>query len=226
MSYDKACVTEQFLLYCELMFSAYELPWTSHSNKGYSPCSCINISYLHREPILVSCSFLLSCCAHCFTTIGMRCHKYHFCHDKHETHLLSRQRYACREKTFAATKACLSRQNILVKSNIPHDKHVFVTTKVLSRQAYFCHDKDGLRVCRNKYTFVVTEDVFCRDKKDTFGSSSQWYFTCMPTHHLPSSCFKTQAKQPLDTAQAKNKTKNTKTSGLALHLIFESFFTV
>ena len=154
MPYGNACITEQLLLNCELMFSAYELPWTSHSNKGYSPLSCINNSYLHRQPILVSCSFLLSYCAHCFTTIGRSCHKYHFCHDKHVTHLLSQQRYVCCEKTFVATKACLSQQNILVKSNIRHNKHVSVTTKVLLQQTYFCHDKDVLRVMC--YVFVAT----------------------------------------------------------------------
>ena len=39
---------------------------------------------------------------------------------------------------------------------ICRDKHVFVTTSILSsRQKY---------VCRDKHTFVATKDVFCRDK--------------------------------------------------------------
>ena len=44
-----------------------------------------------------------------------------FCHDK--------QRYACHKKSFVATKIFC------------HDKHNFVTTKLLSWQAYFCHNK-------------------------------------------------------------------------------------
>ena len=49
------------------------------------------------------------------------------CCDK--TRLLSRQKYACRDKTFVATNIC-------------RDKHNFAVTKVL-RQAYFCRDTCG-----------------------------------------------------------------------------------
>ena len=82
---------------------------------------------------------------------------------------LSRQKYACRDKTFRATNTCLSQQicvstNILSRQNIfCRDKHNFVSTKVLSRQAYFCCDKRRLlsrqtRVCRDK-TFVAAKMI-------------------------------------------------------------------
>ena len=62
-----------------------------------------------------------------YNTIGGRCHKDHFCRDKHafvETDTcLSRQ-----NSSFAATKVSLSREKFC------RDKYVFVATKVLSRQ--------------------------------------------------------------------------------------------
>jgi len=77
--------------------------------------------------------------------VGVSCHKYHFCRDKHvlwqqifvaaniilswhaylcrdKTRLLSRQKYACCDQTFATKK-------------------LFVTTTVWSQQAYFCRRK-------------------------------------------------------------------------------------
>ena len=60
-----------------------------------------------------------------------------FCHDKcacHDKHVFVMTKHVfCHDKSMLiATK--------LVMTNICHDKHVFVT-KVLSSQAYFCHDK-------------------------------------------------------------------------------------
>ena len=83
-----------------------------------------------------------------------------------QTRLLSRQKYACHDKTFVATKLCWSR-----------DKHNFVATKafvatsvakLLLRQNY---------VCRNK-RFVATKirlslQNICRDKNYTCSSSRQ-----------------------------------------------------
>ena len=46
---------------------------------------------------------------------------------------LSRQKYACRDKTFVVTKLCLSRQ-------ICRDE-TLVAKNVLSQQAYVCRDK-------------------------------------------------------------------------------------
>ena len=56
---------------------------------------------------------------------GGSCCKYHFCRDKHKKRVLSRQKYACRDKAFVVTKFCVLRRSI------------FVATKVLSRQSYF-----------------------------------------------------------------------------------------
>ena len=103
------------------------------------------------------------------------CRRTRVCRDK--TRLLSRQKYACRDKTFVVT-------------NISPDKH-----KLFSRQAYFCRDKItfvatslllsqqicvllrqtrlvSTKVCLSrqkfyscKHTFVATKDVFCPDKR-------------------------------------------------------------
>ena len=88
---------------------------------------------------------------------------------------LLRQNYTCRDKTFAATKLCLLRQNIFVATKVLswqifvmkntcllqqkfcHNKH----TKVLSwqncllRQQYFCHETCIL-LSRQKTCFVMT----------------------------------------------------------------------
>ena len=58
--------------------------------------------------------------------IGGSCHKYHFCRDK--IRLLSRQKYACRDKTFVATN-------------------------VLPRQAYFCRNKRRVLSCLSRQNF-------------------------------------------------------------------------
>ena len=75
--------------------------------------------------------------------IGWSCHK------------CSRQKYACRDKTFVATKLCLSRQKTKTKNFVvvvvvvvvvfpaKHTKHVFVATK--------------LTFCRDKHVFVATK---------------------------------------------------------------------
>ena len=112
-----------------------------------------------------------------------------FCREKKKC-LLSRQRYACHDQTFVATKLCLLYVNkiIFVATNIFRNKHMFVTknicrnkynfvaTKVLSQQAYFCRDKRRVLsqltcVCRDKNMLVATNIFFCRDKNDTCGSS-------------------------------------------------------
>ena len=99
-----------------------------------------------------------SCLEHC-TIIGWSCHKhlfflFSFCCDK--TRLLSRQKYACRDKhisvaikrnfcvcrdklTFVATNTCFSRQNTS-----------FVATKACLSRQIVC-------VCRDKYLFVATK---------------------------------------------------------------------
>ena len=61
---------------------------------------------------------------------------------------LSWQKYACHDKTSAATKLCLSQQNI------------FAVTKLLSQQIFVI---TNTCVCCDKY-FFMTKDVFCYDK--------------------------------------------------------------
>ena len=45
---------------------------------------------------------------------------------------------------------------------------IFVVTKLLLQQTHVCRDKKLLSrqyyVCHGKHTFVMTKDVFCRDK--------------------------------------------------------------
>ena len=124
----------------------------------------------------------LSCtCMHTVLfTIGGRCHNFFFfsfffvatfcvCHDK--THLLSQQKYASRDKDFVEKKLCLLQQpknchdKSFVMTNICCDKHNFVVTKLLSRQACFCCDK---------YVFVITKHVFCRDKSMLVETKHLW----------------------------------------------------
>ena len=64
-------------------------------------------------------------------------------------------------KMFVTTNTCLSQQKA----------HNFVTSKVLSQQAHFYHDKRHVlswKTCVSKPTCV------CHDKNDTCGSSRQW----------------------------------------------------
>ena len=85
-----------------------------------------------------------------------------FCHDKHVFTMTNMclswqnmsfvatkvyQKYACTscsdKKKKIMTELCLSRQSIFVAINICLDKHVFVTTKLLSWQAYFYCNKEA-----------------------------------------------------------------------------------
>ena len=111
---------------------------------------------------------------HLFFIIGESCHKYNFCHNK---------------TSFVTTKICLSWQNVFVATrvtNICRNKRnfvrtnmcllCFVMTKVLSWQAYFCHDKRYVLsmtcVCHNK-TFVMTKIILmAAPVSDTFFSFS------------------------------------------------------
>ena len=103
---------------------------------------------------------------------GGSCRKYNFVAIKvfHDQHI------------FVTTNRCLSWQNmsfVITKSMLMFvttkyfccNKQVFVATKALSQQAYFCHDQKCVlswqtHVCRNK-TFVTTNY--------TCGSSCQWH---------------------------------------------------
>ena len=85
-----------------------------------------------------------------YTIIGGSCYKYQFCRDKSfvttntclspqtrvyrdKTRLLSQQKYDCRDKIMFVAKKYFC----FVATNICHDKHVFVATKVLSRQKLY-----------------------------------------------------------------------------------------
>ena len=75
----------------------------------------------------------------CVCVISRSCHNYHFCQDK----------------SFIATNIC-------------HDKCVFVMTKVLSQQAYFCRDKrcvlsQQTHVCHDKIS-MLRQNYVCRNK--------------------------------------------------------------
>ena len=76
-----------------------------------------------------------------FVTTKLLSRQAYFCRDKR--HVLSRQKYSCRDRTFVVTNMCSSRQKYFVATNI-----------ILSWQKF----------CRSKHTFVMTKDVFCRDK--------------------------------------------------------------
>ena len=77
--------------------------------------------------------------------------------------------YFCCDKTFVATKLCLSRQNLYVATNVCRNKHNFVATSILlSRQTRICRDKRRLLsrqkcACCDK-TFVAT-NYFNGDKR-------------------------------------------------------------
>ena len=119
--------------------------------------------------------------------IGRSGHKYHFCHDNFfvaTSLLLSQQTRVCSNKRrhLFTTKVCLLRQiSVTMNTNTSicceksyviikifcHDKHNFVATKVLSRQAFFFFHQ---RTC-----MCLSRQNFCCNKNDTCDSSSQWY---------------------------------------------------
>ena len=76
---------------------------------------------------------------------------------------LSQQKFYRDKHVFCRTKSIFSRR----------DNHNFVATKVLSRQAYFCHDK---QVSSNNFvaTKVLSRQAyFCRDKRRVLCLSRQ-----------------------------------------------------
>ena len=79
------------------------------------------------------------------TIIGESCHKCDFCRDKHM--------FVMTKHVFCHNKNVCHDKHIFVMTKV--DKHNFVATKVLLRQAYFC--------C-NKHVFVATKVSLCCDK--------------------------------------------------------------
>ena len=87
-----------------------------------------------------------------FTIIGGGCHQYNFSHNKH-VFVVTKTRLFVASKTFA------------VVTNICRKKHVFVMTKLLSRQAYFCRNKIHILswwtcVCCDNSKLVVHNKTF------------------------------------------------------------------
>ena len=75
-----------------------------------------------------------------------------FCRDKiMQVSLLSRQKFCRHKHVSVATNICCD--IFLV------NKHDFVATKVLSRQAYFCRDKGRVLSRRDKHLFVATKMI-------------------------------------------------------------------
>ena len=80
-----------------------------------------------------------------YVIVGGSCCKYHFCRAK--ACLLLQQKHVCHEKLLSF---CHS--------------NMFVTTKVLSRQAHFCHDKrcvlsQQTRLCCDR-SMLIAADIF------------------------------------------------------------------
>ena len=81
-----------------------------------------------------------------------------------KTHLLSRQKYACHDKTFVTTKWYLSWQNIFVVINICRDKIMFVVTNICHNRCFattkvFCHGSFVVTIIlllRQNTSFVMT----------------------------------------------------------------------
>ena len=61
---------------------------------------------------------------------------------RNKTRLLSRQKYACRDKRFVGKELCLSRQNIFVATKLLSLQNTsFVATKAYLSKQNFCRDK-------------------------------------------------------------------------------------
>ena len=100
-----------------------------------------HLSLTNPPPLSLPVTLLLCVCA--------RVRAYYWRELPQVSFLTRRQKYACRDKTVVVTNTGVSRQIFC------RDKHNFVATKLLSRQAYFCRDKRLVlsrqtRVCRDK----------------------------------------------------------------------------
>ena len=143
------------------------------------------------------------------------------------TKVLSRQKYAFRDKTFVATKVfvkhvCVSRQ--------------VLSRQVLSRQAYFCREKTCLlsrqtRFCRYK-TFVATEMILVAaptNETCQLRSSSDTSILCLPSvrrHSLGQRSFSYAAPSVWNSLPCKVRSSNTPTafkSPLKSHLFKLSY---
>ena len=106
---------------------------------------------------------------------------YHFHYQKYHWRELPQVSFLSRQKhVFVATKHifCRNKTHLLSQQNICHNNIMFAATK------QFCCVKTfvATNICRNKHTFLMTKVLsrrayFCRNKNDTCGSPCQWYFT-------------------------------------------------
>ena len=100
----------------------------------------------------------------CLSSIsGRSCHQYHFCRNK---------------RLFVVTKhvmakVCLTQTKICLWRNVGRASNNLVTTKVLSRQAYFCQRETWFVVASN--TFVMTNTRLCFVSHD-----KKWYLWQLP----------------------------------------------
>ena len=102
----------------------------------------------HDIPCFVARALWIERVSTSISIIGWSCHKCNFCRDKHATKVLPREREKL--KRFVETKR-LSQQ-IFVATNI-----------ILSRLAYFCHDKHGFvatKVCLSRQNICSDTHVF------------------------------------------------------------------
>ena len=91
---------------------------------------------------------------HNFVTTKVLSWQAYFCCDKHVPFVITKHIF-CRGKSMLVMTEPLSWQTCVCCDKI--HKHNFITTKVLLKQAYFCHDKRCVlswqtRVCSNKKT--------------------------------------------------------------------------
>ena len=143
-------ITKTLCFACGLSYFSFSF---FRSEKTVLKMSFICVKDFHRAPLhILPLSALLTCVW------------------RHKTRLLSRQKYASRDKImFVLTKTCLSQQKCVccnktfVATSICHNKHNFVATSILLlRQTCVCHDKTHLLLgqkyaCHDKYLLRQTK---------------------------------------------------------------------
>ena len=142
--------------------------------------------FCHDKSMLVMTKLLSQetyfCCNKSFVMTNICSNKHNFVRTK----LLSRQAYFCRDKhVLVVTKHILSWQKYafasfchdksFVTTNICSNKHNFVTTKLLSRQAHFCRDK---------HVFVATKHIFCHNKSMLVTTKLVTTNTCLVSRQI------------------------------------------
>ena len=105
-----------------------------------------------------------------FSIIGGSCHKYNFCRDK--TRVLSRQKYACRDKGFVATKVPSGQIHVFVAT-----KHVFCRDKSIlvinCHKVYLSNTCSSRQIFRDKHNFVAGSILLSTESTDE-KSETEW----------------------------------------------------